>query len=64
MEEIVKAVIDNGLGVGSFIVLIWFMNKIMDKFSNTLNKINDTQVQMQINMVELKNELEKMRKGN
>lgn len=64
MEEIVKAVIDNGLGVGSFIVLIWFMNTIMDKFSNTLNKINETQVQIQINMVELKNELEKMRKDN
>ena len=64
MEEIIKAVIDNGLGVGSFIVLIWFMNTIMDKFSNTLNKINDTQVQIQINMVELKNELEKMRKDN
>lgn len=63
MEEIVKAAIDNGLGVGSFIVLIWFINKIMDKFSTTLNKINDTQVQMQINLVELKNELEKNEKG-
>ena len=64
MEEIIKAVIDNGLGVGSFLVLTWFMNQIIDKFSNTLNNINETQVKMQINMVELKNEIEKMRKDN
>lgn len=64
MEEIIKAVINNGLGVGSFLVLIWFINQIMDKFSTTLNNINETQVQMQINMVELKNEIEKMRKDN
>jgi peptidoglycan hydrolase CwlO-like protein len=41
MEEIIKAVVDNGLGVASFIALIYFMFKYVATINTTLSKISD-----------------------
>lgn len=41
MEEIIKAVVDNGLGVASFISLIYFMFKYVATINTTLSKISD-----------------------
>lgn len=60
MEEIVKSVIDNGLGVGSFISLLYFIFKYEDKQSTTLNKISDTLIQVQITLSSLSNRTDKL----
>ena len=41
MEEIIKVVVDNGLGVASFIALIYFMFKYVATINTTLSKISD-----------------------
>lgn len=47
MEEIIKAVVDNGLGVASFIALIVFVFKYQEKNNTLMAKISDTIVEIQ-----------------
>ena len=41
MEEIINIIVQNGLGVGSFIAFLFFIFRYEDKQSDTLNKISD-----------------------
>lgn len=60
MEEIFKLVVDNGLGIGSFIALLYFIFNYVDKLSNTMNKISDTMIQMQINLEKATDRIDKI----
>ena len=60
MEELIKVIVDNGLGFGSFVALLYFIFKYVDKLSNTMNKISDTMIQMQINMATMTDRVDKI----
>lgn len=53
MEQIINVVVQNGLGVASFIALIWFMNTGIKDLTTTLNNVSATLVQIQINLAQL-----------
>lgn len=60
MEEIIKVIVENGLGVGSFIALLYFIFRYEDKQSTALNKISDTLIQVQITLSSLSNRMDKI----
>lgn len=60
MEEIMKLVVDNGLGIGSFIALLLFIFKYQDKSNEFLKKMSDTMVQMQINLATMTDRIDKI----
>lgn len=53
MEEIINIIVQNGLGVGSFISFLFFIFRYEDKQSETLNSISDTLLQVQITLSSL-----------
>jgi hypothetical protein len=53
MENIVNVVVQNGLGVASFIALIWFMNTSLRDLTKSLNDISATLIQIQLNLSQL-----------
>lgn len=60
MEEIIKVVVDNGLGIGSFIALIVFYFTYIKQLNETMTKIANTMVQMQINMATMTDRIDKI----
>ena len=60
MEEIIKIIVDNGLGIGSFIALLYFIFKYQDKQNEFLKKMSDTMVQMQINLATITDRIDKI----
>lgn len=66
MEELVKIIVDNGIGIGSLIFLAYFINttlrdnnKILDQIQQTLVSIQTT-LQLQNTRIEkLENKIEK-----
>ena len=42
MEEIFKLVVDNGLGIGSFIALLYFIFTYVKSLNETMTKISNT----------------------
>lgn len=60
MEEIMKLVVDNGLGIASFIALLLFIFKYQDKSNEFLKKMSDTMVQMQINLATMTDRIDKI----
>lgn len=53
MKEIIDVVVQNGLGVASFIALIWFMNTSLKDMNKTMADISTTLTQIQLNLSEL-----------
>lgn len=60
MEEIIKLVVDNGIAVACFVAFIYFIfndkkesNLLFQSINVTLTKINDTLVEMRINLQQL-----------
>lgn len=53
MEEIINVVVQNGLGVASFIALIWFMNTSLKDMNKTMSDIAATLIQIQLNLSQL-----------
>lgn len=53
MEQIINVVVQNGLGVASFIALIWIMNTSLKDLTTALNNVSATLVQIQINLAQL-----------
>lgn len=43
MEELGQFIINNGLGVASFLVLVYFMLNYVTKINDSLSKISETQ---------------------
>lgn len=60
MEEIIKVIVDNGLGIGSFIALIVFYFTYIKQLNETMTKISNTMVQMQINMSTMTDRIDKI----
>lgn len=53
MEQIINVVVENGLGVASFIALIWFMNTSLKDMNKTMSDISATLIQIQLNLSQL-----------
>lgn len=62
MEQIVKACVENGLGIASFIALLYFIFTYVKSLNETMTKISNTMSQMQINMATMKIELIRLKK--
>lgn len=60
MEELIKVIVENGLGVGSFIFLMFFIFKYQEKSNELMKKISDTMVQMQINLATITDRIDKI----
>ena len=60
MEELIKVIVDNGLGIGSFIALLYFIFTYVKSLNETMTKISNTMVQMQINMATMTDRIDKI----
>lgn len=60
MQELINVAVNNGLGICSFIALLYFIftinkqnNDNQKDLNETLNKINDSMVEVQVALVKL-----------
>lgn len=53
IKEIIEIVINNGLGVASFLALLYFMYNSMSATNTCLKDIKDTLVLIQSNLIKL-----------
>ena len=60
MENLVKVIVDNGLGIGSFIALLYFIFTYVKNLNETMTKISNTMVQIQINMATMTDRIDKI----
>ena len=59
MEELIKVIVDNGLGIGSFLALLYFIFTYVKSLNDTMTKITSTLIQIQRNLERLVQKLEK-----
>lgn len=67
MEDLLGAVVDNGLGIGSFLALLYFIFTYVKDINTTMIKMSDTMIQIQITLLTLTDRIEKLEekiKGN
>ena len=64
MEQIINVVVQNGLGVASFIALIWFMNTSLKDMNKTMSDISATLIQIQLNLSQLNNRVDDLEEKN
>lgn len=67
MEDLFSAVVDNGLGIGSFLALLYFIFTYVKDINTTMLKMSDTMIQIQITLTTLTDRIEKLEekiKGN
>lgn len=62
MEEIVQLIVNNGLGVASFLALIYFMNSYITKINEILVKISDTLEDVEKSLSQLSLRVERIEK--
>lgn len=60
MEELFKLIVDNGLGIGSFIALLYFIFTYVKSLNETMTKISSTMIQMQISMEKMTDRIDKI----
>ena len=53
MEQVLNIVVQNGLGVASFLALIYFMQTSLKDMTKAMNQISTTLIQIQLNLSEL-----------
>lgn len=53
MEELINAIVNNGLGVASFIAFIYFINTYMSRMDSTMSEISKTLTLIQGNLMTL-----------
>ena len=58
MEQIVNLVIQNGIGVGSFIALLYFMNFSLKDIKEVVEDISKTLLLIQGNLTSLQTRIE------
>lgn len=58
MEELVNAIVNNGLGVASFIAFIYFINTYMSRMDNTMSEISKTLTLIQGNLITLQSRVD------
>ena len=60
MEELFKIIVDNGLGIGSFIALLYFIFTYVKSLNDTMTRISNAMIQMQINMEKMTDRIDKI----
>lgn len=60
MEEILKVAVDNGLGIGSFIALLYFIFKYVNNLNTIMEKMSNTLIQIQITLATLTDRVDKI----
>lgn len=60
MMDMINVVIQNGLGVASFLALMFFMYIIMKDITKSLNDISNTLIQIQLNLSQLNERVDKI----
>ena len=58
MEELINAIVNNGLGVASFIAFIYFINTYMSRMDNTMSEISKTLKLIQGNLITLQSRVD------
>lgn len=53
MEDILNLIVNNGLGVASFLVLIYFVKQYLDKTSSAIEEVNKSLLAIQTAMLQL-----------
>lgn len=53
MDDIINIILNNGLGVASFIVLIYFVKQYLDKTSGAIEEVNKSLIAIQTAMLQL-----------
>lgn len=62
MEDIVNVVVNNGIGVGSFLALLYFMNIFISDIKETTEEMTKTLVSIQDNLSTLFDRVDKIEK--
>lgn len=60
MEELIKVIVDNGLGIGSFIALLYFIYTYVNSLNDTMTKITNTLNQIQLNLAAITDRIDKI----
>ena len=60
MQELIKVAVDNGLGIGSFIALLYFIFTYVKSLNDTMTKITNTLIQIQINLATMTDRIDKI----
>ena len=60
MQEIIKVCVENGLGIASFIALLYFIFTYVKSLNETMTNISNTMIQMQINMEKMTDRIDKI----
>lgn len=60
MEELVKVIVDNGLGIGSFIALLYFIFTYVKSLNETMDKMSNTLIQVQISLATMTDRVDKI----
>ena len=60
MNEIIKVCVENGLGIASFIALLYFIFTYVKSLNDTMTKISNAMIQMQINMEKITDRIDKI----
>lgn len=55
MEELIQVIVNNGLGIGSFFALLYFMDKYLSKISKTNEEISLTLISVKDSLEDLTN---------
>lgn len=64
MKEIVDVIVQNGLGVASFVALIYFMSTSLKDIKETTEKIANTLILIQNNLINLENRVTQIEINN
>ena len=60
MEELIRTVVDNGLGIGSFIALLYFIFTYVKSLNETMDKMSNTLIQVQISLATMTDRVNKI----
>lgn len=60
MEDLLNAIVNNGLGVASFIAFIYFINTYMSRMDNTMSEISKTLTLIQGNLITLQSRVDEI----
>lgn len=60
MEEVLNVIVNNGLGVASFIAFIYFINTYMSRMDNTMSEISKTLTLIQGNLITLQSRVDEI----
>lgn len=66
MEELMQLIVQNGIGVGSFMALLYFINKYISNMNITLENMTETLTTIKESLLSLTNrvsEIENKMKG-